>query len=456
MKQLLLYITLFFTLYVNAQCWQEVSVGQYHFVAVKTDGTLWTWGSNDSGQLGNGTGVNSIEPIQVSADTNWLHVQAGAVHNVAIKADGSMWAWGSNEVGQVGVASISSVIPLPVQVGTDTDWNMVSSSGYTTMAIKNNGTLWGWGNNSSGQLGNNTFINRYAPVQIGTATNWKSVSSSDYHNSAIKTNGTLWTWGSNSSGQLGNMFFSVPFYVPTQIGVETDWKVTSAGPENTVALKNDGTLWAWGWNADGQLGNGTTTSVAVATPIGTDTDWQIVSSGLWIMLAIKADGTLWGAGNNGNGQLGNGTQTSVIGLDRVNSDSNWATISTNGYITAATKTDGSLYTWGWNEGQILGNGITDDYVLSPAQVACRPTANIKPIQGNTLTVYPNPAKTTVTIASTFGETIKSITVTDLCGKTVIQQNTASNLIDVEQLPSGMYFLKVSTGAGQQILKITKN
>jgi len=455
MKQLLLFITLIVTLHVNAQCWEEVSTGYYHFVAVKTDGTLWAWGSNEFGQLGNGSGINSTEPIQVNADTNWVHAQAGVGHTVAIKADGTMWAWGSNEAGQIGAASNSSIIPLPLQVGTDADWNMVSCAGYTTMAIKNNGTLWAWGSNSFGQLGDNTFINRNAPLQIGTATNWKVVASSLYHNSAIKTNGTLWTWGNNVNGQLGNMFFNTSFYVPTQMGVETDWYITAAGPENTVALKNDGTLWAWGWNGDGQLGNGNTISLPVATPIGTDTNWQTVSSGLWVMLAIKSDGTLWGAGNNNNGQLGNGSQTSVIGLDRITSDADWAAISTNGYSTAAIKTDGTLYTWGWNEGQILGNGITDNYVLTPAQVAC-PTANIKPIRCSSITVYPNPAKTIITIANTFGETINSIIVTNVCGKTVIQQDTASNLIDVEQLPSGMYFLKVTTGTGQQILKITKN
>ena len=454
MKQLLLCVTLFFTIQFNAQCWQLVSTGGDHFVAVKTDGTLWVWGSNEFGQLGNGTSVSSTVPVQVNGDTDWVYAEAGEGHTIAIKANGTLWAWGLNETGQVGIASTMSTVPLPVQVGSDSDWNTVSCRGYTTMAVKNDGTLWGWGNNSSGQLGDNTFINRTAPVQIGTATNWKSVSSSFYHSAAVKTNGTLWTWGDNASGQLGNMMFNTPFYVPTQMGIETDWNLTAAGTENTVAIKNDGTLWAWGWNADGQLGNGNTTSLAVATPIGTGTNWQTVSSGLWVMLAIQEDGSLWGAGNNLNGQLGNGSQVSVVGLNMITTDANWASVSSNGYMTSAIKTDGTLWTWGYNEGRILGNGSENNLVLAPTEVAC-PVASIKAIQSNTVTVYPNPAKDIITITDTFGLPAIDMVVTDVFGKIVMQQQAVSGSINVQTLSAGMYLLKINIGTEQYVIKIIK-
>jgi len=186
-----------------------ISAGGYHTVAILADGTLWAWGRNLEGQLGNGTishhedGITTpgIVPFQIGIAGNWAFVSAGGLHNAAIKTDGTLWAWGENDFGQLGDGTTENRT-VPVRIGSDNNWASVFAGGSYTVAIKTDGTLWAWGTNDFGQLGDGTTENRTAPVQIGTSGNWKSVSvCGSYHSFdkkhtvAIKTDGTLWAWG---------------------------------------------------------------------------------------------------------------------------------------------------------------------------------------------------------------------------------------------------------------------
>jgi alpha-tubulin suppressor-like RCC1 family protein len=305
----------------------QIAAGNYHTVAIKSDNSLWAWGINSNGQLGDGSGISRFSPVQIATGVPWVSVAAGSDHTIALKSDGTLWTWGNNNYGQLGDGTTVNKF-APVQVGTDTTWIAVAAGNNHSFAIKANGTLWAWGDNYTGQLGDGTTTERHSPVQIGTDTTWASVAAGNghtvalksniesgstwvsvaagnSHSFAIKTNGTLWAWGHNMNGQLGDGTTSYRF-TPVQIGTDT-WSSVSAGSYHTVALKSDGTLWAWGYNGYGQLGDSTTTDKNYPVQIGTDSDWSSAVAGSYHTVALKSDGTLWSWGYNGYGQLGDGS-----------------------------------------------------------------------------------------------------------------------------------------------------
>ena len=294
--------------------WKQVSGGYYYAAAIKTDGTLWSWGYNAYGQLGNNTDTNNrSSPVQTAAaGTNWKQVSCGSYTAAAIKTDGTLWSWGYNFDGDLGDNTTTNR-SSPVQTTAGgTNWKQVSCGGSHTAAIKTNGELWTWGYGAIGALGNNTDTNnRSSPVQTAAAgTNWKQVSCGSYTAAAIKTDGTLWSWGYNFDGDLGdNTTTNRSSPVQTTAG-GTNWKQVSCGSNHTAAIKINGTLWTWGYNDYGKLGDNTTTnrSSPVQTTAG-GTNWKQVSGGGSHTAAIKTDGTLWTWGNNTFGELGDTTTT---------------------------------------------------------------------------------------------------------------------------------------------------
>jgi alpha-tubulin suppressor-like RCC1 family protein len=268
--------------------WAQVAAGGYHTAAVKTDGTLWTWGANGSsffdgsGQLGTNDIETRFSPVQVGALSNWAQVSAGRFHTASIKTDGTLWTWGSNQNntnnqprGQLGDGTAASK-SSPVQVGALTNWAQVSAGDYHTASIKTDGTLWTWGFNTQGVLGDGTTISRSSPVQIGS-TDWAQVSTGA-HTTATKTNGTLWAWGPNTDGQLGDGT-GAGKSSPVQIGVLTNWSTAHAGGIHTASIKTDGTLWTWGRNNYGQLGDDTVASRSSPVQVGALTNWGQLSVG---------------------------------------------------------------------------------------------------------------------------------------------------------------------------------
>ncbi|MGI6595500.1 MAG: RCC1 domain-containing protein [Candidatus Ratteibacteria bacterium] len=282
-------------------------------MALKEDGTLWAWGYNLHGQLGLGNTDNTDTPTQVGAATDWLDISAGSLHTIALKEDGTLWAWGYNYYGQLGLNDSGSGTErtIPTQVGTATNWYAISAGSSHTIALKEDGTLWAWGFNHYGQLGlddSGSGTDRATPTQVGTDTDWLAISAGDNHTIALKEDGTLWAWGHNSSGQLG-LDDTTKRVTPTQVGTDTNWLAISGGSTHTIALKEDGTLWAWGGNYYGQLGLGdsdTGTDRTIPTQVGTATNWYAISAGDDHTIALKEYGTLWAWGNNSNGQLGLG------------------------------------------------------------------------------------------------------------------------------------------------------
>jgi alpha-tubulin suppressor-like RCC1 family protein len=359
MKKTLLLFFVLLTTQINAQYWQTSAGGISHTVALKTDGTLWAWGSNNLSQLGDGTTTSRNTPIRIGTANDWKNIAATGHHTIAIKTDGTLWAWGRNTFGQLGDGT-TTTRNTPTQIGTATDWQTIAAGENHTIAIKTDGSLWAWGENTYTQLGDGTTTNRSIPTQIGTETDWKTIAGAGIHTVALKTTGTLWTWGDNGNGQLGDNT-STAKSIPTQIGTATDWKTIGHGRYHTVAIKTDGTLWAWGYNGYGNLGDGTTTLKRVPTQIGTATDWQTIAGGLgYCTIATKTDASLWAWGRNNKGQLGDGTTTDRNTPTQIGTATNWQIVATGFFHTLALKTDSTLWTWGWNTSSQLGDDTTTD------------------------------------------------------------------------------------------------
>jgi alpha-tubulin suppressor-like RCC1 family protein len=309
------------TTFAGGTNWKQVSCGNVHAAAIKTDGTLWGWGSNDNGQLGDNTITRRNTPVTTFAGgTNWKQVSCGGYHTTAIKTDGTLWVWGRNDYGVLGDNTpIYRSTPVTTFAG-GTNWKQVASALYHTVAIKTDGTLWTWGSNLSAGLGVNDTTQRNTPVTtFAGGTNWKQVACGYRHSSAIKTDGTLWTWGYSNDNSKGSVVvvgalgindtttFAKSTPVTTFAG-GTNWKQVSCGYKSTAAIKTDGTLWTWGYNNDGRLGDNTTTNrLTPVTTFAGGTNWKQVTSAVRHTIAVKTDGTLWTWGYNAYGQLGDNT-----------------------------------------------------------------------------------------------------------------------------------------------------
>ena len=221
--------------------WKQVSGGQGYTAAIKTDGTLWTWGNNGNGKLGTNDDQNKSTPVTTFAGgTNWKQVASGYGRVSAIKTDGTLWTWGQGVFGALGINGGSSLTPVTTFAG-GTNWKQVSSVllSTTCTAIKTDGTLWTWGYNAQGQLGINDTTNRATPVTtFAGGTNWKQVANTSTHTTAIKTDGTLWTWGNNASGRLGTNDTTNRFTPVTTFAGGTNWKQVSAGGYHCAAIKS--------------------------------------------------------------------------------------------------------------------------------------------------------------------------------------------------------------------------
>jgi len=363
------------TTFAGGTNWKQVGSGVFHTAAIKTDGTLWTWGYGIDGQLGtNDTTARSTPVTTFAGGSSWKQVSGGFTHTAAIKTDGTLWTWGYGIDGQLGTNDTTQRNTPVTTFAGGSSWKQVSSGGAHTAAIKTDGTLWTWGQGTSGQLGNNDTTNRSTPVTtFAGGTNWKQVSGGS-HTAAIKTDGTLWTWGAGTQGQLGNATFTTTNSTPvTTFAGGTNWKQVSAGNIHTAAIKTDGTLWTWGAESYGRLGRQYSTTVQVpvrldptnkiwadtaTTPFEPD-ELYTLSAGTTHTAAIKTDGTLWTWGNGSNARLGTGTSPSTMStpITTFAGGTNWKQVSAGYSHTAAVKTDGTLWTWGSGVNGQLGNNV---------------------------------------------------------------------------------------------------
>lgn len=451
MKKVFSAILLLFLGHLNAQCFTVVDRGGYFTLALNSDQTLWAWGANLSGEYGNGTLNSSTTPVQIGTDTNWKAIATGSSHSLALKTNGTLWAWGQNADGRLGDGTFTNQL-VPKQIGNSTDWISIYTTTNSNFAIKANGSLWFWGQNNSGQSGLG-FVSACVllPTQVGTDTDWKTIGAMSSHTLALKNNSTLWSWGNNTEGQLGNDFFLGSYLFPIQIGTDTNWKNVSAGSNYSMALKIDGSLYVWGGNDDGQLGDGTLTPKAVPTKITNGTVWKKILAAGFVSYGIKDDNTLWVWGTNNYGQFGDGTTISAVIPKQIGTDTDWNYLTTGGNKNTAVKLDNSIYMWGVLPGNT--QPTVPDYSLPTLfQVECMLSNN--QFQENSLAIYPNPAIDKVVISSKNNDTVLNIRLFDLTGKLILQQSGATELM-VTHLASGVYILTVESEKSVQSFKVIK-
>jgi alpha-tubulin suppressor-like RCC1 family protein len=306
------------TVSTAAATWKAIAAGEFHTLAIKSDGTLWAWGLNLNGQLGNGESGNGkyrASPVQIGTAKDWLEVAAGDSHSLARSGTAttqSLWSWGQNTVGQLGLGNLINK-SIPTKITLTGIWKSIAAGGSFCLALRNtDGVVYSWGDDSSGQLGQLASATPTVPTAtLGTGIPAIAIAAGSSHALAIQDDRTLVAWGLNASGQLGlgNLNNSL---APVKVGTDTNWFAIAAGGNHTLAIKLDRTLWSWGSNSDGQLGEGSTTQSTVPKQVGTGTDWVSVAAGRSHSMAIDTSGRLYVWGRNAEGQLGNGGTTGPV------------------------------------------------------------------------------------------------------------------------------------------------
>jgi alpha-tubulin suppressor-like RCC1 family protein len=308
-------------------------------ILLAPDGSLWAWGGTYS-SLTNVFPQPAIShvPHRIGSDSDWTQVASGRCHTVALKNDGSLWAWGRNDEGEVGQGNFTNHYGTPTRIGMETNWAQICAGDCHSLALKNDGSLWAWGMNNKGQLGDGTTNNRSVPTMIGTDRDWRMMTASIMNSFALKSNGTLWGWGGGSPGFA---------FAPKQVEPGTHWLAISAYFWELLALKTDGTLWLKGPSGHAIAPAFISVSTERFTQIGQDTAWAEVYQGSFSFFACKKDGSWWVCGENYQGQLGLGTgvprmpspQRLPFGFDPWAFAPGWGT-------TLMLGKDGKLWTWG--------------------------------------------------------------------------------------------------------------
>jgi alpha-tubulin suppressor-like RCC1 family protein len=340
----------------------HVAAGTDHSCASATDGSLWCWGANASGQLGTGDTRDALSPVRV-AGTSWTDVAAGSAVTCALQSDNSLWCWGNNSSGQVGngTAKAGTSVTIPLQLaGT---WAGASVGSYHVAALRQGGSLLTWGDNSSDQLGDSSAPSavRSTPGLVNDSA-WLvsngTFSAGNLHTCAIAPDHGLWCWGNNATGQLGDGTTHMRLS-PTQIA-GTDWAQVSGGFYHTCALKTDQSLWCWGDNSNGQLGIGNTTAnrapIQITAPAA---KWTAVSAGHSHTCGLQKDGSLWCWGGNTDGQLGT-AQASNTPVQVTGGPTAWSDVSAGDGHTCAVAADASLWCWGRNKSGQIGIGTVNN------------------------------------------------------------------------------------------------
>lgn len=449
------------SLFVNSQCWLKVSTGGAHTLGIGADNSLWSWGRSQSGQLGLGDLNSKNIPTKIGFDQDWIKISAGNAHSLAIKSNGTLWVWGRNITGQLGNPDIGQNILIPSQMGSETNWIFISAGDEYSMAIKNNGTMWAWGDNVYGQLGDNTNGTGNivtTPIQIGIDNDWAFISAGTTHTFAIKKNGTLWAFGQNNFGKLGDGTI-VDKIIPTQIGTDSNWQTVEAGLKHSIALKNDNSLWTWGDNTDGQLGNGLNgASAGQSAPINIESGSKFfkITRGQKHTIVKRANGTLWSWGGNVSGQLGDNTFLAKASPIAVSSTiDTWDYISSRVSHCAALKSDGTLYMWGSN----LFGQIGDASNLTkniPVLIVCPTLSKNQLLFKSGFSIYPNPASSLLNIELIEGQDLSKIIIFDISGKKVLEQTENTRTINIENLANGMYIIEMFSENKSFQSKFVKN
>ena len=341
--------------------------GEASVIGVKQDGTLWAWGKNVSGEMGNGqtsSYTNNFLPYHIGTDTNWKTVEYSGSSVIGLKTDGTIWRWGT----VVNLQNHQNVlIPFPSQIGTDNDWKKVVGTSAYYIGIKENGSLWGWG--FYNYIGLGYTPNPYlTPIMLNNGI-WKDIAKGVNHSILLKNDGTLWALGNNNFGALGNGTETFSNYILTQIGNSTDWKSISTGEYSNFAIKENGTLWAWGRNLFGVLGLGDNVDRYSVTQVGTDSDWKKVYTCGKNTIFLKNNGKIYGCGSLMTKYIGISINsvTETYSPVQLNNNTDWENVYCTDNAFFANKIN--LDTWGIGYSYSLGINTSNFFNLAMTPVA---------------------------------------------------------------------------------------
>lgn len=337
-------------------CWTHVSGHINHTCAVTNESTLYCWGNNQHGQLGDGTTEEKTFPVRLGEDSDWTSISAGGGHTCAVKQNHSLFCWGGNTFGQVGDGTTDDRHE-PVRIGTGTDWAAVSCGTHHTCAMKTDDRIYCWGWNGSGQLGDGTTLFHEQPELVSASWYWSVIDVGFNHSCGINNlQNTAYCWGANGSGQIGDSTTDNRSS-PEAVAHFSEPILISGGQSHTCSIKANHTLFCWGNNGAGRLGNGVTGGHRT-TPnqVGTDMIWTSVDAGGRHTCAIQSGNVLFCWGLNDEGQLGDGSLIDTNVPNQVGTETVWDKVSAGDQHTCAIKTDGRLFCWGSNTFGQLGDG----------------------------------------------------------------------------------------------------
>lgn len=462
-----LIVLLVFQTNISAQCsttgWKKFSQGETFSVAIKEDGTLWTWGQNINGTLGNGSGTTTIiqHPTQIGTDNNWTDIAVGRWFILAKKTNNDLYGWGDNQYGNLGNGNNTDQYS-PILISTNV--KSFSAGYHHTMIVKTDGTMWGAGYNDWGCLGMGTSVGFYNTWQqeSSLATDWDKTSAGYYNSFGIKTNGTLWSCGTNIEGQTGTGAVAGESDDFVQIGTDTNWKDVSCGVYHVLGLKTTGKLFGWGASANGRLGIVGAGTQFFRTPqaIEAASDYSQIATSWDASAVVKTDNTLYAFGVNHGGITGGvAGDTNNLAPQQVGTSSDWKTLAlrVGGFHFGAVKNDTTIWAWGTDNLYQLGNGdgtATNSNI--PTQVTCVDDASLSvndissEKKGNLL--YPNPAKDFVMLQSS--KQVSEVKIYNLTGAVVKTiSKVTDNRINITDLPAGVYIVKTNISTeGMKLIK----
>jgi len=331
-----------------------VECGYRHSLALLEDGTVMAWGDNDYGQLGDRSTADSLVPTTVSYLAGVSQITASDLHSMALLEDGTVWAWGYNAYGQLGDGTTTDS-SFRVQVVGLSGATAISAGGRHSLALLNDGTLWAWGRNSYGQLGFGTTSDRSTAMEVYGLADVSEIAAGYNHSLALINDGTVWAWGENSYGQLGDGSTSSSSYPVAVADLADVESITTRGLHSLALLSNE-TVWAWGFNAYGQIGDGTSTDHTTPLELEDLSGVDAISAGYRHSIALLDDGSLWAWGDNGQGELGDGSMSSRMEPLLIEGVSDVVAVSAGENYSLAVDDSGSLWTWGYNDYGQLGDG----------------------------------------------------------------------------------------------------
>lgn len=410
-----------------SQSFSKIFGGEYsssRMLAIGKDSSLWIWGS-DTPASGFPTSYNTPQKI---SNEKWLSGE----YIYAIKANGTLWKW-----------TDASFTDAPTQVGTSTNWKKVVIGELHYVGLKSDSTLWTWGSsNQLGQQGNGTNKSNSAPTQIAVGSKWTDISTGEVFSVALKSDSTLWTWGSDLYQELGNGATSTSVVaVPTQISTDK-WISISTGRNTIYAINKDHTLWTCGLGEHGEMGNGTMTQMNPSLiQMGTANDWKTVAAGSYHAVGLRMNGDVYTWGWNAYGEIGNGTETMQLTPLKVASSA--VGVAAGYSLSFYLHADGTFCTSGYNYGA-QGLGSSSTYTTS---FNCSTTADIAETTINkSITVYPNPTSNTFEVTGFEGSA--TINLYDISGKQILSTDiNSSQDISMKNLPQGVYVIKLLTSEG---------